>query len=86
MDHLTKLRGEIDRCNAILLEVLNERAKVAIEIGKVKMSMGIPIHDSARETKILEQLTEMNGGPLTNQMIEKIFAEIIKANRQIQHP
>ena len=84
MENLTDLRDKIDNYNVALLTLLNERAKVAIEIGKRKEAMGIPTHDPARETKILQQLADLNEGPLSNLMIEKIFTEIIKANRLIQ--
>lgn len=84
MDQLVSLRDKIDAYNMALLKLLNERAEIAIEIGKVKKRTDIPTYDPVRETKILQQLTEMNEGPLTNLMIEKIFTEIMRANQLIQ--
>lgn len=84
MESLIHLRRKIDKCNTELLAILNERAKVAIEIGQIKASAHLPKHDPHRESEILARLTERNDGPLTDEMIEKIFTEIMRANLALQ--
>ena len=84
MENLMDLRSKIDDYNVALLKLLNERAKIAIEIGKAKEGLDIPTHDPIREAKILQELTDLNEGPLTNSMVEKIFTEIMKANLLLQ--
>ena len=84
MKELIHLRQKIDQYNIELLTALNERAKIAIKIGEVKETIDLPKHDPSRETEILARLTEMNRGPLTDEMVEKIFTEIMKSNLMLQ--
>lgn len=78
------LRDHINAINAQLVQLLNERAKLAVEIGKLKEETGAEIYDPARERAILEQINELNQGPLDRGAMEDIFATIITACREIQ--
>ena len=84
MNEIDQLRKKIDTYNEELLNLLNERAKVALDIGKIKKVQNIPVLDSNREKIILEKLFCLNNGPLTTEMVDNIFTEIMKANKQLQ--
>lgn len=84
MDKLKQLREDIDLINRELLELLNKRAKISLEIGKEKQKHGQPIYDPIREQAILNELIELNGGPFSNDTIIALFKEIFKASKKIQ--
>lgn len=84
MNKIDELRQTIDRINQELLNLLNERAKISLEIGKEKQKYGQPIYDPIREEEILTELVKNNRGPMTNELIISLFQEIFKASRHIQ--
>jgi chorismate mutase-like protein len=83
-DKLKEKRRKIDLIDRKLLSLLNQRLRIALEIGKVKKQMGETIYDPKREKEILEKLNLRNRGPLKEEDLKKIFATIIKACRQSQ--
>ncbi len=58
------LRAKIDRLDQQLVKLMNERAKVALEIGKLKDANGISAYAPARRTEVLNRVAAMNKGPL----------------------
>jgi len=83
-DSLDKLRCLIEDLDAALLKLLNQRASVSTEIGKLKVKSGLSIYDHRREASIFKYLAEQNQGPLNNQEINRIFSEIISVSRRLQ--
>ena len=84
---LKKLEGKrrrIDLLDQKLLALLNQRLRVALEIGKTKKGMGKEIYDPGREKKVLEKLKLRNRGPFKEQDLIKIFRTIMKVCRQSQ--
>ena len=81
---LSALRGEIDTINQEILTLLNKRAKVVLEIGKLKKENSMAVYDPAREKEIEKSLVEMNTGPMPDESVIKIFREIISACRSLQ--
>lgn len=83
-DNLRHLRDQIDSLNVELVELINQRAEVAIQIGKLKKDR--PIYDPVREATVLKQVVARNAGPLSDAALKAIFQEIITACRAIQQP
>lgn len=81
---LKKKRKEIDLIDRKLLTLLNQRLRIAMEIGEIKKEMGRKIYDPKREHEILERMKLKNKGPLRDEDLEKIFRTIIKVSRQSQ--
>ncbi len=77
-------RNQIDELNQKLLELLNERAACALEIGKIKQAKGDPIYAPDRETKILNGIKELNMGPMTHEAAQRIFRQIIDETRRME--
>ena len=77
-------RNQIDELNQKLLELLNERAACALEIGKIKQVKGDPIYAPDRETKILNRIKELNMGPMTSEAAQRIFRQIIDETRRME--
>jgi len=81
---LHALRGKIDELDKALLKLLNERAAISVEIGKLKAESGLQICDRGREASVFGHLAECNLGPLTETQINTIFHEIILVSRELQ--
>jgi len=77
-------RRKIDDLNERLLTLLNERAECALEIGRLKQKMGQPIYAPDREAAVLKHLKGLNGGPLTEAAVGKIFQTIMQESRQLE--
>jgi chorismate mutase/prephenate dehydratase len=83
-DRLAALRERIDQINVQLLDLLGERARLALEIGHLKQANGTDIYQPLREQEIIEDLLRRNPGPLGAEHIRRIFIEIISACRALE--
>jgi chorismate mutase/prephenate dehydratase len=85
---LNEKRKKIDLIDRKLLDLLNQRLHIALEIGKVKKEMGDKIYDPRREKNILERLRLRlrlrNKGPLKEKDLERIFRPIMSVCRKSQ--
>ncbi len=80
------IRQNIDDVDGKILELINARLQLAKRIGDLKKAKGETVMDNARESMVLNRLVSINGGPLTDKMVQHLFAEIIAAAREIQKP
>lgn len=81
---LQEKRKEIDLIDQKLLTLLNQRLRIALEIGKIKKEMGKKIYDPVREKEVLERLKRKNKGFLKEEDLKKIFTTIMKVCRKSQ--
>jgi chorismate mutase-like protein len=79
MSDLSQIREKIDAIDSQLLSLLNHRAKLALEVGRIKNRDGLPIYAPDREQSLLRSLIERNEGPLSEQAIRAIYREIMSA-------
>ena len=77
-------RRRIDELDLQLVRLLNERARCAIEIGKIKRKRSIPIYDPKREEQIIRTVTATNKGPLDETGMRRLFERIIDESRRIE--
>jgi chorismate mutase-like protein len=75
-DPLVLLRERISTINLEVLELLNERMRVAEQIRSVKQERGLALFDPQREAKMLEDLEKANRGPLPRSQIQALFKQI----------
>lgn len=83
-EDLEDCRKRIDEIDRKILELLNERGKIAIEISKLKQENSFNIYDPAREREIERNIKRTNTGPLSTDSILSIFREIISGCRSLQ--
>jgi chorismate mutase/prephenate dehydratase len=83
---LEKLRDAIREKDGQLVALLNERARLSLEVGEIKNGSGQHVFDPARESQIYHYLAQINQGPLPQQALQDIFREIISASRLLQGP
>ena len=85
MDELAKWRRRIDEIDAQLVELLNERAASAVEIGKIKRKQKMDIYNPEREKNIIQRICQLNKGPLDDDAIQRISQQIIEECRNIEN-
>ena len=83
-EELKGKRKKIDLIDRKLLNLLNQRLRIALEVGKIKKKMGEKIRDPHREEEVLEGLKLKNNGPLKDEDLKKIFETIIRICRESQ--
>ena len=81
---IAEWRKKIDELDRKMVELLNERAKAAQEIGKLKRSTDMPIYEPDREKRIFENVRKINPGPLTDLDLTQVFERIIDIMRNLQ--
>src|SRR5262245_64551610 len=81
---LRSLRSQIDRLDLQVLKLVNERAELAAEIGKIKNDHGSEVFSPAREEEVLQNVLEANKGPLDEETIRAIYREIMSGSRALQ--
>jgi len=90
VEDLRKLREEIDRIDEEILSLLNKRAGLAKEIGKIKKEKNLQIHVPERERAIFEKILRLNeerfGGLFPAQALHHIYREIISACLSLEKP
>ena len=77
-------RKKIDELDCRLVELLNERAQAAHEIGKLKRNTSMPIYEPEREKTIFANVCRANRGPLPDSELRQVFERIIDVMRNIQ--
>jgi chorismate mutase/prephenate dehydratase len=83
---LEDLREEIRRKDLAIVKLLNERARISVDVGKIKNAGAQEIYDPSQESRIYEHLTKINEGPLPEAALKEIFREIISSSRALQGP
>ncbi len=85
-DALAKLRVRIDSLDAQLLSLLNERARVAEEVGELKRQEGTPFFRPDRVAQVIDKVQQANPGPLQNPHVAAIWREIMSACLALEVP
>jgi chorismate mutase/prephenate dehydratase len=80
---LEDLRKKIDEVDLKILDLLNKRGEIALEISTIKNSLNLDINQPQREMEIIEQL-KANTKSLKPENIEAIWKEIFSGSRAIQ--
>src|SRR5688572_9253769 len=81
---LQELRLQVDVINLQILELLNRRASIAADIGKVQAQLGSSFYDPQREAQMLTALERNNKGPFSNETIKALFREIFRASMALE--
>lgn len=83
-DQLEQLRTELDDINLQILDLLNQRAALSREIGKIKLAQGTNKFDPERERHMLNLITQNNKGPFDDSTVQYLFKQIFKASLDLQ--
>ncbi|HYY70587.1 MAG TPA: chorismate mutase [Terriglobales bacterium] len=77
-------RKQIDELDRRLVELLNQRAQCAVEIGRLKRNTNLPVYEPDRERMILENVCRVNRGPLSDSDLKQVYERLIDVMRTIQ--
>jgi chorismate mutase len=77
-------RKKIDELDRKLVALLSERARAAVEIGRLKRNTNLPIYEPDRERIVFMNVQEANQGPLPGRDLVRIYERIIDVMRNIQ--
>jgi chorismate mutase/prephenate dehydratase len=81
---LNSLRSQIDKIDLQILKLINDRARLAVEIGKLKQDQSSEIFAPAREEEVIQNLLAHNQGPLDPATVRAIYREIMSGSRALQ--
>jgi chorismate mutase-like protein len=85
MADLDDLRRDIDRVDEVIVRLLNERARVVCEIGRLKKESGEAVYQPEREKKVIEHVRSIAvEGPLGSEAIARLFERIIDEARTLE--
>ena len=83
---LNKLRKKIDAIDTNIVRLLNERAQVSLDVGKVKLSGKKGIYAPDRERQVLERIRALNIGPMPDGAFDAIYREIMSSSISLEKP
>lgn len=84
LEIITGFREEIDNLDSQLLAFFNRRASLALEIGRIKKVLTLPVYDPAREKRIFERMKNDNPGPLDDGAVVRLFERVIDESRRLE--
>ncbi|HWX18927.1 MAG TPA: prephenate dehydratase [Candidatus Binatia bacterium] len=72
-------RKAIDRLDAQIVKLLNERTRHVLAIGEIKRKAGAEIYAPHRERAVFNRICRVNSGPITNDSLKAIYREIMSS-------
>jgi chorismate mutase / prephenate dehydratase len=83
---LENLRSRIDSIDDDILDLLNRRASLVMEVGHLKTAEKKDFHVPNREREIYRRLASRNVGPFPDEAVRSVFREIISASLALESP
>src|SRR5437016_3236314 len=77
--NIPELRKAIDKLDAQIVKLLNERTRHVLEIGALKLKAGEEIYAPQRELAVLTRLKKLNHGPISNDSLAAIYREVMSS-------
>ena len=81
---ITEIRCRMDELDAELVALLNERARCAGAIGRLKETVGLAVYQPDREVQVLNHVRSVNTGPFDGAAITRLFERIIDEARRLE--
>src|SRR3981081_3080044 len=78
-------RKKIDELDRKLVELLNQRASAAVEIGRLKRNTDLPIYEPEREREVIANAQKASGGPLVSRDPAQNYERIMDVVRSLQN-
>jgi chorismate mutase/prephenate dehydratase len=77
--NLSEYRQAIDKLDAQIVRLLNDRTRQILAIGEIKLKAGEEIYAPHRERAVFERVCAQNAGPITNEQLRTIYREIMSS-------
>jgi chorismate mutase / prephenate dehydratase len=72
-------RKAIDKLDAQIVKLLNERTQHVLGIGEAKLKAGEEIYVPHRERAVLDRVCKLNAGPITDESLRAIYREVMSS-------
>lgn len=82
---LSVTREQIDKVDKQIVELIEQRMELALEVAKYKMSTGKPIYDRQRELEKLEKLGSLASSEFNSMSVQELFLQIMSVSRRYQY-
>ncbi len=83
---LEELRNRIDELDHQLVKLLNERARVVVDIGKLKNKTDKPVYAPDREKDVFARIIKASKGPLPDKCLVAIWRELMSGSFALERP
>ncbi len=83
---LAACRDRISALDQRLVGLLNERAQLVVEVGRLKRRAGMPVYTPHREAEVVERAIKASNGLLSARTVEAIFRELMSGSVMLQQP
>lgn len=83
MRELSAIRADIDRVDAAICALIDERAALAEEVAAYKAAHNLPVLDTARENEVLARAAE-RCKPDNADTVRAVFGELMSGSRILQ--
>jgi chorismate mutase len=77
-------RNKIDGLDEQIVQLLSQRAAAAVEIGKLKAKINVPIYEPLREQAVFDHVRTVNPGPLTDGQVQDVYERLMDVMRALQ--
>ncbi|HHH76340.1 MAG TPA: prephenate dehydratase [Phycisphaerae bacterium] len=85
-EDLSVLRAKIDALDKDIVRLLNDRARVVVDVGRTKQTDGTPIYAPDREYAVLSKIAELSTGPLPEKTLQTIYRELMSGSFALERP
>jgi chorismate mutase-like protein len=83
-EELAPLRRRIDELDREIVRLLNERARIGVQIGHAKAAAGLRVYDPGREDEVLRRVADANTGPVADEELLALYRQIIALTRRLE--
>ncbi|MCD5397375.1 prephenate dehydratase [candidate division NPL-UPA2 bacterium] len=84
--NIKELRQKINKIDTEILQLINERINLALDIGRIKTRKKEEYYVPSREKEVYERLIKKNKGPLPSRSVKAIYREIMSAALSLENP
>jgi len=79
-------RRNIDEIDGKIIELLNKRAKVTLEVRKIKKGLKKSVYTPHREKEVYERVLKNSKGPLSAESLKAIYREVMSGSLALEKP
>ncbi len=84
-ERIERLRGDIDAVNAELLDLLERRLDLSVQVGEIKQRAGLPLYSEQRERELLDRFrTQAVERGIDPDYVEELMAVVLVHSRAAQ--
>ena len=84
--NIKKLRRRIDEIDSDIVSLLNKRASLSVQIGRVKSKNNLSPYVPDREKEVFVKVAKISHGPLKSESVKAIYREIMSASLSLGRP